>query len=153
MDKKRRAIIKGTFTLSLLSVMSSLLVLTPKKVMAAWPTSAFAKKTLGDAIDEISYGATIKSNQIEIHTPNHIENGSLVPISISTDIKDINNISIFVEKNKQPLCASFDFTSPCDGYISTRIKMRKTSNIIVTVQAKGKSYQTKKYVKITKNDC
>ena len=139
--------------MSLLASFSSALLFAPRKALAAWPSTAFAKKSLKSAIAEVSYGATIKSKRIKINAPDHIEGGTLVPISITTDIPNIDRISIFVEKNAHPLCASFDFHEPCDGYLATRIKMKRSSQVVVAVQAEGKSHQTKKHIKIIKKDC
>lgn len=153
MNVKRRTFLKSSLIIGLFASISSALLIAPRKAFAAWPSTAFAKRSLKSAIADISYGPTIKSTRINITAPNHIENGALVPISITTDIPNIDRISILVDKNTYPLCASFDFHEPCDGYIATRIKMKKTSQVIVVIQAEGKSHQTKKRIKIIKKDC
>ena len=52
-----------------------------------------------------------------------------------------------------PLSASFDFAPSAEGYVSTRIKMGKTSNVIAVVKSGGKLYSAKKEVKVTIGGC
>lgn len=153
MDKKRRIFLKNTLMMGLLASFSSALLFAPRKVLAAWPSNAFANKSLRSAIAEVSYGRTIKSKRININIPDHIENGTLVPISITTDIPNIDKISIFVAKNTHPLCASFEFHEACDGYLATRIKIKRSSQVVVAIQAEGNSHQAKKHIKIIKKKC
>jgi len=54
----------------------------------------------------------------------------VVPISVTTDIAGTESISVIVEKNSSPLAASFVLGSGAEGYVSTRIKMGKTSSVI-----------------------
>jgi sulfur-oxidizing protein SoxY len=62
-------------------------LLTPRRVVAAWPKAAFDAATV-DAAVEVLYGSsTLRgSDQIQIKTPDIAENGSVVPITVSTDI-------------------------------------------------------------------
>ncbi|HMW53678.1 MAG TPA: thiosulfate oxidation carrier protein SoxY [Rhodocyclaceae bacterium] len=40
-----------------------------------------------------------------------------------------------------------------EGYVSTRIKMGATSNVLAVVKAAGKTYKTHKEVKVTIGGC
>ena len=62
-------------------------------------------------------------------------------------------MSIIVEKNTSPLIASFILGPGVEGFINTRVKMAKTSNVIAVVKAGGKLYSAKKEVKITIGGC
>ena len=42
------------------------------------------------------------------------------------------------------MIADFTFSNGAEGYVSTRIKMAKTSNVTVVVKAGGKSYMGSK---------
>jgi len=150
---KRRTFLKGTITTGVLSVAVGAGLLKPSEVLAAWPENAFNQKGLADAINAISGGSASDSGDIKIKAPDIAENGAVVPITISTSISGVEKISVFVEKNPQPLAASFDLASNCDGFISTRIKMGKTSDVVAVVQAGGKAYQAKKTVKVTIGGC
>jgi len=150
---KRRSFLKGTLATSALSVAVGTGLLKPTEVLAAWPENAFAQKTLADAMSAIGEGSATKSGDITIKAPDIAENGAVVPITIKTSIPHVEKISLFVEKNPQPLAASFDLTSICEGFVSTRIKMGKTSDVVAVVQAGGKSFSASKTVKVTIGGC
>jgi len=150
---KRRTFLKGTVTTGVLSVAVGAGLLKPSQVLAAWPESAFAQKTLADAISTIAGGAAADSGDIKIKAPDIAENGAVVPITVSTGMTGVEKISVFVAENPQPLAASFDLTSSCEGFVSTRIKMGKTSDVVAVVQAGGKAFQAKKTVKVTIGGC
>ncbi|MCK5308278.1 MAG: thiosulfate oxidation carrier protein SoxY, partial [Zetaproteobacteria bacterium] len=63
------------------------------------------------------------------------------------------SISIIAEKNASPLTANFILGPGTQGYVSTRIKMGKTSSVIAVVKADGKLYSTGKEVKVTIGGC
>ncbi|MDX1812951.1 MAG: thiosulfate oxidation carrier protein SoxY, partial [Gammaproteobacteria bacterium] len=130
---KRRSFLKGTLATGVLSVAVGAGMLKPREVMAAWPEDAFSKKSLGEAMSAMGAGSASESGDIKIKAPDIAENGAVVPISVSTSISGVEKISVFVEQNPQPLAASFDLTSSCDGFISTRIKMGKTSDVVAVV--------------------
>jgi len=150
---KRRTFLKGTITTGVLGVAVGAGLLKPSEVLAAYPQNAFDQKTLADAMSAIGAGSAADSGDIKIKAPDIAENGAVVPITVSTGMSGVEKISVFVAENPQPLAASFDLTSSCDGFISTRIKMGKTSDVIAIVQAGGKSYKAKKTVKVTIGGC
>lgn len=153
MSMKRRTFLKNTFATGVLGVAVGTGLLKPSNVLAAWPENAFSAKSLDDALSGLNAGDASDSAKINIKAPDIAENGAVVPITISTDIAGVEKISVLVEKNPQPLAASFDLTSKCDGFISTRIKMGETSNVIAVVQAGGKTYKAQKTVKVTIGGC
>ena len=153
MSMKRRTFLKNTFATGVLGVAVGTGLLKPRDVLAAWPENAFASKSLDEAISALGGSSASDSGKINIKAPDIAENGAVVPITVSTGMSGVEKISVLVEKNPQPLAASFDLTSNCEGFVSTRIKMGKTSDVIAVVQAGGKSYKAKKTVKVTIGGC
>jgi sulfur-oxidizing protein SoxY len=150
---KRRSFLKGTLAGSTVAVAVSAGLLTPGQVLAAWPKSAFEAKSVGDALKGIGAGTPANSKDISIKAPDIAENGAVVPITVSTGIKGATAIAILAEKNASPLAANFVLGKNAEGYVSTRIKMVKTSNVVAVVQAGGKTYSNKKEVKVTIGGC
>jgi sulfur-oxidizing protein SoxY len=72
---------------------------------------------------------------------------------VETGIANAESISIIAEKNASPLTASFLLGAGAEGFVSTRIKMGKTSNVVAVVKADGKMYSTSKEVKVTIGGC
>ena len=153
MSMKRRAFLKSTLATGAVGIAVGAGLLQPRIVLAAWPESAFAEKSLDGAMSALGAGSASASGDINIKAPDIAENGAVVPVTVSTSIPNVEKISVMVEKNPQPLAASFDLTSKCEGFVSTRIKMGKTSDIIAVVQAGGKAFTAKKTVKVTIGGC
>ncbi len=150
---KRRSFLKGSLAGSTVAVAVSAGLLAPGQVLAAWPKSAFDAKSVGDALQGIGASSPSNSGDISIKAPDIAENGAVVPITVNTSIKGATAIAILAEKNASPLAANFVLGKNAEGYVSTRIKMVKTSDVIAVVQAGGKSYSNKKEVKVTIGGC
>jgi sulfur-oxidizing protein SoxY len=154
MNQNRRVLLKGTFAAGATGVAISAGLLTPKAVLAAWPKAAFEAKDAKAALDA-AYGssATTESGDIKLKAPDIAENGAVVPVTVTSKIAGTESISLVVAENGNPLGATFNLGANTKGYVSTRIKMGKTSDVIVVVKANGKLYSTKKQVKVTIGGC
>ncbi len=152
---QRRSFLKSTLAGSAIAVAVGAGLLQPRTVLAAaWPKSAFKAKTVQDAMSSL-YGsaASTPSSDITIKAPDIAENGAVVPIAIHTTLSNVTSIGIIAEKNPLPMSANFEMAPNAKGYVSTRIKMGKTSSIIAIVVAGGKAYSARKEVKVTIGGC
>jgi sulfur-oxidizing protein SoxY len=142
--------------LSVLSAGSSVAVAVlafPGSVLA-WAENAFKATTLADAESALFPGNRAQpSGQVKLKAPQIAENGAVVPITVSTDLPDVSNISLLVEKNPSPLCASFNIDPSLEPEISVRIRMGETSNVVAIVKSGAKTYQASQEVKVTIGGC
>jgi len=153
MAMKRRNFIQGTLTGGAVAVGATLF---PHALFAEWPQTAFEAKDVASALQALlGISDATDSADIEIKAPDIAENGAVVPIQVTSTIANIESISIIAEKNPVPLIASFKFPDPAmaDGFVSTRIKMGTTSNVVAVVQAGGKLFKAAKEVKVTIGGC
>lgn len=151
---KRRTFLKGSVAAGATAAAVGAGLLTPRMVLAAWPSAAFDAKTVDGALDALDGSHALEgSDKISIRAPDIAENGAVVPVSVTTTIGNPESISIFAEKNAAPLTASFMLGKGAEGFVSTRIKMGKTSSVIAVVKAGGKMYSTGKEVKVTIGGC
>ena len=150
---KRRTFLKGTVASGMLGVAASAGLLMPRMVLAAWPKSAFDAKKIDDAMSKL-YGSsgTKESGDIKIKAPDIAENGAVVPITVSTGMK-ASSISVYIEKNPSPLTCSYELGDNTAGFISCRVKMGKTSDLIAVVKSGGKLYSAKRKIKVTIGGC
>ncbi len=154
MNHQRRTLLKSTVATGTIAIAISAGLLTPQAVLAAWPKAAFNAKSVGDALNTLM-GAkdAVASKDIQVDAPDIAENGAVVSISIKTSIANAEQISILVKENSLPLAASYVLSPDTEGYITGRIKMAKTSDIIAVVKAGNKLYMAKKSVKVTLGGC
>lgn len=154
MNNNRRILLKGTLAAGATGMAISAGLLTPKAVMAAWPKAAFEAKDVDGALNAaLGSASTSDSSKIKLKAPDIAENGAVVPITVTSSISGTESISILVAKNASPMTATFNLGANTEGYVSTRIKMGKTSDVIAVVKAGGKLFSTKKQVKVTIGGC
>jgi sulfur-oxidizing protein SoxY len=154
MNNNRRILLKGTLAAGATGMAISAGLLTPKAVMAAWPKAAFESKDVDGALNAaLGSASTSDSSDIKLKAPDIAENGAVVPITVTSGISGTESISILVAKNGTPMTATFNLGASTEGYVSTRIKMGKTSDVIAVVKAGGKLFSTKKQVKVTIGGC
>ena len=151
---KRRLFLKGTLAGSVIAVAASAGLLIPRTVLAAWPKTAFEAKTVNDAMNGL-FGSTTtdSSDKLKLNAPEIAEVAVEVRITVEAEMDNVEAISIIVEKNPAPLTSHFEFAPGTEGYVSTRVKMAQTSDVIVVAKAGGKLYSVKKEVKVTVGGC
>lgn len=152
MNPLRRAFLKGSGYVGMAAAAVVTGILRPGQVFAAWNQPGFEANAADAALQTLGIADAKESADIEVKVPEIAENGAMVPVEITSKIAGSEQISIVVEKNDRPLVAVFNLKG-VDGYISTRIKMAKTSNVIAYVKAGGATYFAKKEVKVTIGGC
>lgn len=154
MNHKRRVLLKSTLAAGATGMAISAGLLTPKAVLAAWPKAAFEAKEADAALEAaLGSSATTESGDIKMKAPDIAENGAVVPITVTSNIDGSESISIVVKENGTPLAASFNLGPDTAAFVSTRIKMAKTSDVTAVVKAGGKLYSASKNVKVTIGGC
>jgi len=154
MNQTRRTFLQATMAAGTIAVATSAGLLSPRTVLAAWPKSAFNATTIEDAMKAIA-GSTqaADSKEISVEAPDIAENGAVVSVTVKSKAANTEQISVLVPENANPLCSSYITTSAVDGFVTGRIKMRKTSDVIALVKADGKLLTAKKPVKVTLGGC
>lgn len=148
-NRKRRMLLMGS-----LGALASTGFLTPQLALAVWPKEAFSAETVDAAIKALLGGNGVtESSAIKIKAPEIAEDGAVVQVEVSTTLKNVESISIIAEKNALPLVASFELAASAEPFVSTRIKMNKTSDVVVLVKAGGKLYSAKREVIVTIGGC
>jgi sulfur-oxidizing protein SoxY len=154
MNHNRRVLLKGSLAAGAVGAAVSAGLLTPRAVMAAWAKDAFEAKDVGAAMTgSMGSADAADSDKIKLKAPDIAENGAVVPITVTSEIDGTTSMSILVAKNNTPLTSTYELGPTTEAYISTRVKMGKTSDVIAVVKAGGKLYSTKKEVKVTIGGC
>ncbi|KUJ71421.1 thiosulfate oxidation carrier protein SoxY [Thiomicrospira sp. WB1] len=152
---KRRSFLKGTLATGAAAVAANAGLLTPSTVLAEWNEKAFKAKTVDDGLSAM-FGTTSmsESGDIDLSAPAIAENGAVTPIKIdATKMDGVESIAIMATKNPSPMVCRYDFSGPAVGYVSTRIRMGETMNVVAVVKAGGKLYKKEQEVKVTIGGC
>jgi sulfur-oxidizing protein SoxY len=151
----RRLILQGAGLVVLAGVGNIPFGLAPALAAAndKYPEDAFKLKGEADAIKSL-YGKTAElSDKVKLDAPEIAENGAVVPISVTTTLENVTSISFLVSENPNALAASYKIPAGTMPSVANRLKMAKTSNVIVVVEAGGKLYSATREVKVTVGGC
>ena len=127
-------------------------LLSTASARAAVDSAAFEIKTLADALKALG-GAVADSKDVVITAPDIAENGAVVPVAVTSNLPKTQEIYILVEKNPSPLTAAFVLHEGADSFVSTRVKMGQSTNVVAVVKADGKLYSATKETKVTLGGC
>jgi sulfur-oxidizing protein SoxY len=155
MPNPRRKFLKTVLSLSAYALTAATTALHSSLAHATRIEEYFAtgsfEATLQRLFGEIEI---IESKKIKIsRLPRIAENGANVPITIKSTLNNVEKISILVEKNPSPLSAEFFLSPMLATHVSARLKMAKTSDVHIIVQADGKLYRRSRFVKVTVGGC
>ena len=153
-DAKRRILLKGSLAAGAVGMAIGAGLLTPRLVLAAWPEAAFSAQNVDDALKGLLGNAAHEpSDKIDLKAPDIAENGAVVPVTVETTLEGASSITLVAAGNMMPLVASFELGKGALPFISTRIKMGKTANLIALVKAGDKVYSASREVKVTVGGC
>ena len=150
MNQLRRTFLK--LSAAALAVSAGLLHAS-QALAATWNKTGFESKTAADALKSLGVSGAQASKDIVITAPDIAENGAQVPVTVTSKIPNTQSIAILADKNPFPLVSVFDLAGSAEGYVSTKIKLGQTSNVIAMVKADGKFFTATKEIKVTIGGC
>ena len=151
-DDGRRQALKTGGGLGLLGVFA-MIGLLPATALAALDRKAFEAKLLDEALDALGGLVASPSPLITLTAPDVAENGALVPVTVESALAGVEQISILADRNPTMLVAHYLLPKGTDPYLSTRIRMAETSNVVVLVKAGGRFYRASKQVTVNAGGC
>lgn len=121
---------------------------------AFWPAEHFAAGEFNTHFAHLfANQSIIDSDDIEINLPEIAEDGAVVPITISSNLDQISKIYIWVEKNPTPLAAEFELSTAVSTYLTARIKMAESCNVVVIAQQGERLLRRQRWVKVMQGGC
>ncbi len=115
--------------------------------------AAAGANNLTDAFKSLGAKQLSDSQSILIKAPEIAEDGSVVPVEVSSKVVGTSAIAILIEKNTNPFTANFAIPVGTEAYVGTRVKISASSPLHVVVQAGDKFYHAVKQVKVTIGGC
>ena len=118
-----------------------------------YPEDAFKQKRDADAIKALYGKSAEASDKVKLDAPEIAENGTVVPVSVSTTLDNVTSIAFFISENPNALAAHYKIPAGTLPNVANRLKMAKTCNVIAIVESGGKLYSATKEVKVTVGGC
>ena len=154
MDSIRRKFLENTALFSATATAFAVGLLAPGRVVAAYMADAFAASDVSGSLTAVTGSdAHTASDDIKLITQDVAENGAVVPVTVSSTLPNVESITIIATKNTSPLISTYRFQNGAEPYVSTRIKLAKTSEIIAVVKSNGQLFSASREVKVIKSDC
>ncbi len=147
----RRHFISSFLKLAICTLTSYLIL---KPVDAAWSQEHFAGGDFVLRFQQLFGGQAITdTSDIRLELPTIAENGAAVPLTISSELEQIEHLFIWVEKNPTPLAAEIQLSKNALAYVTARIKMAESSNVIVIAKQGERLLRTQQWVNVMQGGC
>ena len=153
MNLQRREALKAGGGLGLLGLLAAAGLITPGQARAEWNKAAFDAKTVEETLKALGAGTPANSADVPITAPDIAENGAVVPVGVVSALAGVEAIAILIEKNPNPLAASFVLPAGTEATVQTRVKMGHTSDVYALVKVGGQFLMAKKEIKVTLGGC
>ncbi|MDD3325728.1 MAG: thiosulfate oxidation carrier protein SoxY [Zoogloea sp.] len=153
MNLQRREALKAGGGLGLFGLLAAAGLITPGQARAEWNKSAFDAKTIEETLKALGASAPANSADVQITAPDIAENGAVVPVGVVSALAGVEAIAILIEKNPNPLAASFMLPAGTEASVQTRVKMGQTSDVYALVKVGGQFLMAKKEIKVTLGGC
>ena len=128
-------------------------ILLPGVALAQYPKNAFLAKETPEALREIFGTADIgDGDRIEIEAPPIAIDAKMVPVRIRSGYDNTESISLIVSGNESPFTAHFKLYDS-QNFVSTRIRMSDTGELLVVVKADGVLHTGRRMVRVGRNEC
>jgi sulfur-oxidizing protein SoxY len=150
MKINRRKFLKTTVAFSA----AGIALLESSVVQAEWPAADFAPGSFDATMKQLLKGKPIvESDKVELNIPEIAENGALVPVTVTSSLKEIKNIAIVVEQNPVPLAIQAILLPELEPFMSARLKIASSSFVFAIAEGEKVCYSVKKKVKVTIGGC
>lgn len=133
---------------------TGIILLELQLAQAEWVSADFAPGSFDATMKQLLKGkAIVETDKINLNIPEIAENGALVPITVTSSIKDIQSIAIVVEQNPVPLAIQAQLMPELETFLSARLKIASTSFVFALAETEKEFYSIKKKVKVTIGGC
>ena len=130
------------------------LMMRPLTAMAQWSQDAFSAQQLPAALRSLFGDRTPEpSAAVTLDVVPRIENGAVVPVQITATVDAVTSISIFADKNPNPLLARFHLSARCRPLVATRVKVGAPSDLVIVVEAGDRLLSTRRFVEVVEGGC
>lgn len=113
---------------------------------------AWTATKVDEAMKELFGTTATTEGGIELKAPDIAENGAVIPVDFSTDLK-ASKVAVFQDANPESTVAVFTIGENAVIDYGFRIKMQKTGTVTVVAEVDGKLHSVSKLIKVTIGGC
>jgi len=147
---QRRRLLQGATAAAFLGITAHS---TAKAVAGLDLADTFVANTFAASIAALG-GLPVSSSLITISAPSIAENGSSVPVTVSSTLPGAREILLLVDSNPRPVAAWFTMPSGTAPFVSTRIRMAGNGTLYVVIRTDdGGLYAATQMIGVTVGGC
>lgn len=94
-----------------------------------------------------------KPGELIIEAPELAENGTNVPVTLTSKIPDTDFIALLADLNPNPVCVGFHVLPDNEPSYSVRIKVAETSNLVAVARSGGKWFYSLRDITVMIGGC
>lgn len=137
-----------------LRLLAAVGVLAARRSPAAAPPVPIDAGAFARALTAETAGKPLRNSaEIALEVPLIAENGAIVPIAVETTLADVRELVILVERNPTPVAARFALDPALDPYVSLRIKMNESGEVVAVVKTASGCFGARKRVQVVVGGC
>jgi sulfur-oxidizing protein SoxY len=153
-NPSRRTGLRAAGSLGLYAALAAIGLFEGRAVSAqTFNATLFQAKNLNELIRMLGGASAASSKEILITAPDIAENGAVVPVTVRSQLPRTEQISLLVEKNPDPLAATFQLLEGVEPDLRMNVKMAQTSDVIALIKADGRFYVARREVNVTIGGC
>jgi sulfur-oxidizing protein SoxY len=127
-------------------------LMSGRAARAAAEEAAFAATSIDDALRAIG-GFEPGGTGIVLGVPDLVENGALVPVTVSSSLPGTQEICLIVDTNPNPVALRLTIPEGTEAFASMRIKVAQSGQVIAVVKAQDRLYAVSRDLKVTVGGC
>jgi sulfur-oxidizing protein SoxY len=129
--------------------------------VAGWPAHAaalpdearaFAASSFPEALSALG-GVPVASTQITLELADIVDDGAVVPITVTSRLPGTREILIVVDVNPQPLAVRFSIPEGTEPYVAARIRMAQSGTVYAAVRTDDGLFATSRSAQVTVGGC
>jgi sulfur-oxidizing protein SoxY len=135
-------------------------LLTPAQVFGAnrwgsdWNGAVYTARSMEAFVrGKVAGLSEAAEGQLLIDAPELAENGTNVPVTVRSNIAQTDFIALIADLNPYPVCVGFNVLPENDPGFSVRIKVAKSSNLVVVARANNRFYYALRDITVMIGGC
>lgn len=125
-----------------------------KRALASRVKAGFESHDALEALQlALGSAATVASGEIHLDLPEVTNLGAVVPVSVSTSLPAVESITLLAPVNFVPLIATYRFDAMTEPFVSTRIKLAKSTQVMAVVKSGGQLFSEKRTIQVNRAGC
>lgn len=112
----------------------------------------FSATTMDEALAIL--GSTSATDAaVELTLPGVVEDGAVVPVTVSSTLEGVSEIYVLVASNPYPAAVRFNIPSGTEPFVSIRLKLAQSGAVYAVVRANGRLYSRIAEARVTVGGC